>query len=59
MLQSNRSIDKRFLMDKLKMDIGLKFCNFCSEMVKNCGMENSLFLGISNSLLMDLGQDQL
>ena len=33
--KSNRPIAKRFLREKLRKDIGLRFINFCSETVVN------------------------
>ena len=40
----DRPTAKRFLSEKLRKDIGLRFSNFCSEMVKNCRAEKSFFL---------------
>ena len=34
---------KRFLKEKLRKDIGLRFSNLCSEMVQNCHTEKSYF----------------
>ena len=56
--RSNWSIAKRFVWEKFWKDIGLRFRNFGSEMVKNHNLKNCLFLSHRHSLLMDLGQDQ-
>ena len=42
--KSNQSIAKRFLREKLRKDIGLRFCNFGSKMVKNRRTEKVFFV---------------
>ena len=54
--KSNWSFTKRFLREKLWMDLGLRFSNFSSETVQNCP-KSILKNGLCYSLLMDLGQD--
>ena len=49
---------KVFLREKLRKEIGFRFCNFVSEMVENCRAEKINFVGLHQSLLMDLGQDE-
>ena len=49
---------KRFLRKKFRKDIGLRFSNCGSEMVKNGHAKKSFFFGLRHSLLMDLGHNQ-
>ena len=51
-------LQKRFLREKLRKDIGLRFSNFCSEMVKNCHAPKEFFLDLGHSLLMDQDKQQ-
>ena len=55
--KSNRPIAKRYPTEKFKRDIGLRFTNFGSDMVKNRRANFYLF-GLRHSLLMDLGHTQ-
>ena len=43
---SQQSIAKQFFKENLRQDIGLRVCNFGSEMVQNCPAEKSWFLGL-------------
>ena len=54
--KSDQSIAKGFLREKLRKDIGLKFCDFCLKMVKN--HRTVFLLGLCHSWLMDLGNNQ-
>ena len=53
----NWLIAKRFLREKLGKDIGLRSCDFDSEMVK-IAARNMFVVGLCHSLLMDLGHNQ-
>ena len=44
---------------QLRKDIGLRFLDFGSKVFKHSRAEESKFVCLSNSLLMNLGQDQL
>ena len=49
--KSNRSISKRFLWEQLRKDIGLRFGNFGSEVVKKRSVELLLFFFLSLPLI--------